>query len=106
MAVLGALLAHRVSSSITSELAELGVSLPADQEGAVPKVAELPEPVRGVVEGAYAGGVADLFLASVPLAVVALVAICFLREVPLGRETGVQQRAEVEAEIEVDTTRV
>ncbi len=106
VAVLGAVLAHRVSASITSGLADLGVALPAGQEGAVPKVSELPEPVRTVVEQAYAGGVADLVLASVPLAVVALVAICFLREVPLGRKTGVQQRAEVEAEIEVDATRV
>ena len=57
--------------------------------------------MRDVVEHAYAAGIADLFLASVPLAVVALVAIAFLREVPLGQKTGLQQRAEVEADLTV-----
>jgi len=102
VAALGAVLAHRVQDGITTGLDSLGVALPAGQgSGAVPDIGALPLPVRGVVERAYADGIADLFLASVPLALVALVAICLLREVPLGQKTGLQQRAEVEADLTV-----
>ena len=102
VAALGAVLAHRVQDEIASGLADLGIALPADQaSGSVPRIDELPLPPRGVVEHAYAAGIADLFLASIPLAVVALVAIAFLREVPLGEKTGLQQRAEVEADLTV-----
>lgn len=102
VAALGAVLAHRVQDKIADGLAQLGTALPAGQaSGSVPRLDELPAPVRTVVEQAYASGIADLFLAAIPLALVALVAICLLHEVPLGQKTGLQQRAEVEADLTV-----
>ncbi|WP_083649097.1 MDR family MFS transporter [Cellulosimicrobium sp. CUA-896] len=98
VSVLGAVLASKVTSSIQSGLAELGV--PASSMGgsnAVPDVSTLPGPVRDLVERAYGDGIADIFLVAVPLALVALVAVVFLKEVPLGTKTGLQERLEREA---------
>ncbi|MFC8921172.1 MDR family MFS transporter [Cellulosimicrobium sp. NPDC057127] len=98
VSVLGAILASKVTSSIRSGLADLGV--PADSMGgsnAVPDVNTLPAPVRDLVERAYGDGIADIFLVAVPLALVALVAVVLLKEVPLGTKTGLQERLEREA---------
>lgn len=98
VSVLGAVLASKVTSSIRSGLADLGV--PADSMGgsnAVPDVNTLPAPVRDLVERAYGDGIADIFLVAVPLALVALAAVVFLKEVPLGTKTGLQERLEREA---------
>ncbi|HYQ74922.1 MAG TPA: MFS transporter, partial [Cellulomonas sp.] len=44
-----------------------------------------------IVESSYGHGIADLFLYAVPLGVIALIAVLFLKEVPLGRRSGVEQ---------------
>jgi hypothetical protein len=51
----------------------------------------LPEALRLVVENAYGTAIAESFLIAVPLAVLALLAICFLPNRPLSRRTGAQQ---------------
>ncbi|WP_433802623.1 DHA2 family efflux MFS transporter permease subunit [Actinomycetospora sp. CA-084318] len=88
VAALGALLSGHVSSAITSGLAAAGIpaSATSSSSGQIPNVANLPEPIRGIVENAYGDSVALLFLVAAPLALIALIAIVFLREVPL-RET-------------------
>jgi hypothetical protein len=48
--------------------------------GAVPDIATLPEPVRIAVQEAYGSATADLFLISTPIAVLALVAVLFIKE--------------------------
>jgi MFS family permease len=83
VSALGALLAHHVITYITDGLKGIGVDAGATSSGAVPKVSSLPEPVRGVVEGAYGHGVADVFLWSAPVVLLGLVAILFIKEVPL-----------------------
>jgi hypothetical protein len=45
--------------------------------------AELPAPVRAVIEDAYGHATGDLFVYTVPLAPVAFVCVLFIREVPL-----------------------
>ncbi|GMA23825.1 hypothetical protein GCM10025864_15840 [Luteimicrobium album] len=83
VSALGALLAHHVITYITSGLEGIGVGAGATSSGTVPKVSTLPEPVRGVVEAAYGHGVADVFLWSAPVVLLGLVAILFIKEVPL-----------------------
>ncbi|MBD5785300.1 MFS transporter [Cellulosimicrobium terreum] len=98
VSVLGAVLATKVSSSIESGLTTLGVPTDAmGGSGAVPDVTTLPAPIRDLVEKSYGDGIAEIFLVAVPLAVVALIAVAFLKEVPLGNKTGLQQRLEQEA---------
>ncbi|MBU7598007.1 MFS transporter [Streptomyces sp. P38-E01] len=90
--VLGAVLAARVAEDI-------GAGLPAGAEGAgghgaVPNLAELPGPVREVVENAYAAGTSELFLLATPFAALALVAVLFLKEKPLKTTSGSQRLVE------------
>ncbi|MBN0039415.1 MFS transporter [Cellulosimicrobium cellulans] len=98
VSVLGAVLATKVTTSIQDGLTKLGI--PADSMGggnAVPDVATLPAPIKDLVEKSYGDGIAEIFLVAVPLALVALIAVSFLKEVPLGTKTGLQERLEKEA---------
>ncbi|GLY55975.1 MAG: MDR family MFS transporter [Cellulosimicrobium funkei] len=98
VSVLGAVLANKVTTSIQDGLTQLGV--PAGSMGggnAVPDVSTLPAPIKDLVEKSYGDGIAEIFLVAVPLALVALIAVSFLKEVPLGTKTGLQERLEKEA---------
>jgi EmrB/QacA subfamily drug resistance transporter len=91
VSALGALLGNRTATLIAEGLARLGIPTPGGSGGhAIPNMATLPGPVRAVVEDAFGQGVAELFLAAIPLAVISLVAILLLKEVPLGTKTGVE----------------
>lgn len=93
VSALGAVLGNRITSYITDGLVSAGVDPAALGGGttSVPDVSTLPEPVKTIVESSYGHGIADLFLYAVPLGVIALVAVLFLKEVPLGRRSGVEQ---------------
>jgi hypothetical protein len=73
----------------------IDVSALSGGTGAIPDVSTLPGPIRTVVEASYGQAVADLFLVAVPIALVALVAVLFLKEVPVGHRSGVELRLEV-----------
>jgi len=96
--VLGAILANRVTSEIAKGLKELpGAEASGSGQGGVPDMTTLPEPVKGIVEHAYGVATGDLFLMAMPFAVVALIAVLFIKEKPLKTTTSVQRRAEEEA---------
>lgn len=87
VAGLGALLASVVATRTTSGLAAAGVDGGGATEGGqVPNLAELPEPVRSIVMDSYGHAIANIFMVAAPLALLALIAMMFLREQPL-RET-------------------
>ncbi|MDT7743000.1 MAG: hypothetical protein QOE59_2078, partial [Actinomycetota bacterium] len=85
VAALGALLSGHVSTAITSGLTAAGIPASATPSsgGQIPNLATLPEAIRSIVENAYGDSVALMFLVAAPLALIALIAILFLREVPL-----------------------
>jgi EmrB/QacA subfamily drug resistance transporter len=92
VAALGALLSTQVTSSVTQGLSALGLPASATgSSGQIPNLATLPEPVRVVIENAYGDSIAHLFLIAAPLALIALVAILFLREVPLRRTIDIEE---------------
>jgi EmrB/QacA subfamily drug resistance transporter len=93
VSALGAVLGNRITSYLTGGLLAAGIDPSALGGGtsSVPDVSSIPEPVRSIVESSYGHGIADLFLYAVPLGVVALIAVLFLKEVPLGRRSGVEQ---------------
>lgn len=102
VAVMGSILGTVVADRIRSGIG----GLPPEQQleaaqtlagGAIPQVAALPEFLRVIVESAYGTGVATVFLAAVPLAIVTLVAVAFLPNVSLGTQNAVQ-RAKSEGE--------
>lgn len=103
--VLGALLSARSSAVFEESSAALrgaGVATPDVDLAALPDPATLPDAVRTAVEAAYASGAASVFLASVPLALLSLLAIIALPNLPLNTKTRAQRIAEREASTAVD----
>ncbi|WP_300265421.1 MDR family MFS transporter [Microbacterium sp.] len=62
--------------------------------GDVPAVSSLPESIRTVVESAYGHGIADAFLIAVPLAVIGIIAIAFIKNKPLSTKNAAEQLRE------------
>ncbi|GAA2452737.1 MDR family MFS transporter [Agromyces soli] len=107
--IMGSVLASQVTSHITSGLAKFTPSS-ADEvaalkglaSGNVPKVGELPDAIRVIVEGAYGHGIADVFIIAVPLAVLSLIAIAVLPNKPLSTKNAAQSLAEEAEEVAID----
>ncbi|WP_285873944.1 MDR family MFS transporter [Agromyces mediolanus] len=107
--IMGSVLASQVTTHITDGLAKFTPSS-ADEvaalkglaSGNVPKVGELPDAIRVIVEGAYGHGIADVFIIAVPLAVLSLIAIAFLPNKPLSTKNAAQSLAEEAEEVAID----
>jgi EmrB/QacA subfamily drug resistance transporter len=83
VSVLGALLSAQVADKVTSGLAALHIKVDSHQSHEIPDLSTLPAPVRAVFEHAFGASTGELFLVSTPFVVLALVAVLFIREVPL-----------------------
>jgi EmrB/QacA subfamily drug resistance transporter len=84
VSALGTALSHQVSAGVTSGLQQLGIQPPAEEGSAsIPDMSTLPEPVRLVFEHAFGDATGHIFLLATPFAALALVAVLFIREVPL-----------------------
>lgn len=105
VSALGAVLSNRSIHFITEGLTKLHVQAAGISGGQLPDLATLPAPIRGVVEWAMGESIADLFLIATPVALVSLVAVFFLKEVPLGRRSGIQQAADADAAADDDAER-
>ena len=92
VSALGAVLGHRVIRYAEEGLAGIGVH-DAASDGSIPRLADLAAPVRAVVEGAYGHGVGDVFRYATPCALLALIAVLFIKEIPLRTTTAEQSRA-------------
>lgn len=107
VAALGAVLAHQVTSGVTNGIESLVRAGKISQEqlaamqhstGDIPKLADLPAPIRSLYEASFGDAVGHLFLVAVPFAVVAFLCILFIKEVPLRTSTGPSvAESEVEA---------
>jgi MFS family permease len=83
VSALGALLSAQVSDKVTAGLAAIGVPTSGHQSHEIPDLSSLPAPVRAVFEHAFGTATGELFLVATPFALAALVAVLFIREVPL-----------------------
>lgn len=83
ISALGAVLSYSVAEKVTSGLAAIGIDASGQESHSVPDMSSLPEPVRVVFEHAFGMAFGELFLIAVPFAVVALVCVALIREVPL-----------------------
>jgi EmrB/QacA subfamily drug resistance transporter len=93
--VLGAILANRVASELATGQTRAGGPSGGEASGhGVPDVTALPGPVRELVENAYGAATADLFLWATPFALLALIAVLFIKEKPLKTTTSTQRLAE------------
>ncbi|MFD9935523.1 MFS transporter [Streptomyces massasporeus] len=101
VSALGAVLGTRITDYVKDGLADLGPKGAAlghagTGEGNIPDLSAMPAPIRTVVESAYGHGVADVFLYSAPMALLALLVALFIKEVPLKTKGGLAQAADTE----------
>ncbi len=83
VALLGTALSHRVTDHVAKGLAGLGMELPREGHQTIPDISSLPGPVADVMTAAFGEATGHIFLLAVPFAVLALLCIALLREVPL-----------------------
>ena len=104
VSVLGSVLGTLVAQYIRDGTATLSpanrlVAMQTLGDGTIPQVSLLPAALRVVVESAYGAGVGNVFLIMVPLAVITLVTIALLPNIPLGTMTGIdRERSAADAE--------
>ncbi|MDT0158225.1 DHA2 family efflux MFS transporter permease subunit [Microbacterium sp. ARD32] len=99
--IMGSILATNVKEYIVDGFKGFTPSSPSDLEalkaldsGNVPKVSDLPESIRNIVESAYGHGIADAFFIAIPLAVIGIVAIAFIRNKSLSTKNSAEQLRE------------
>ena len=85
VSVLGAVLSSSVSRRVTEELTNAGVPTGGSSTTATLDLAQLPPQVQEFFRIAYAEGTADIFRIAAVVAVVALVAVLFIKEQALRR---------------------
>ena len=84
VSALGAILSHQVADTVSTGLARLGIPAGDGSESrTIPDLGALPAPVRAVFEQAFGEATGHLFLVAVPFAVLALICVVFIQEVPL-----------------------
>lgn len=95
VSVLGAVLGNKVASLLVSGLASAGIDPSLMGSGdALPDLSTLPDNIRVIVEQSFGSAIAELFLVAAPIALVSLIAVLFLKEVPLGNRSGIEQLLE------------
>jgi EmrB/QacA subfamily drug resistance transporter len=103
VSALGALLAHRVATYTAGGLAAVGIVPTGGGAGAeLPNPATLPQPVRQIVQDAFGHGIGDVFLAATPFALLALLAVLFVKEVTLQTKSAIERDAEVPADLRAE----
>jgi MFS family permease len=78
VSVLGAILAHRVTGTITHQLAAAGVPASGGGKTSSLNLAALPEQIQHIVRAAYGDATGHIFLISAAIAVVGILAAVFL----------------------------
>lgn len=90
VSVLGAVLGNRVKELVVEGLASAGIQVPAGSAGASMDLKDMPAPIRDIMRAAYGDAIAEVFLISAIIGLVALVAILFIKERPLRRTVDVR----------------
>ncbi len=88
VSALGALLSAQVSEKVRSGLEAMNLPSSSHQSHELPDLDALPAPIRAVFEHAFGSATGELFLVATPFAVAALIAVLFIREVPLRTTLG------------------
>lgn len=88
VSALGSIMATRITQYVKDGLADLGPKGAAlghggTGGGAIPDLDKLPAPLRTIMESSYGHGIADVFLIAAPIALLALIATLFIKEIPL-----------------------
>lgn len=96
VSVLGAVMANHVKDLATDGLAKLGIQA-GGNSGATMDLKDLPAPIADVMRAAYGDATAGIFMISAAVSVVALLAVIFIKEVPLRRTVDITPEATLQA---------
>ena len=99
VSVLGAVLGNRVKDLALEGLAAAGIKVPAGSAGASMDLKDMPAPIRDIMRAAYGDAIAEVFLISAIIGLVALVAILFIKEKPLRRTVDIRPEAAASAAV-------
>jgi EmrB/QacA subfamily drug resistance transporter len=100
VSALGAVLAARVTSLLA---AHFGPAPTGTGTAKVPELSTLPPQVLSVVQDVYGQATADLFLIGTPIALLAVIAVLFIKEKPLHTLSGDERRAQEAAALNAAT---
>ncbi|AMM31857.1 major facilitator transporter [Sinomonas atrocyanea] len=93
--VLGTVLNNRSTNLITQGLAAKGIKVPAGSTGGASlDFNDMPAPLAGVVRAAFGDASAESFLVAGIIGVVAVLAVLFIKEVPLRRTVDIVKPAQ------------
>ena len=101
VSALGAVLAHKVASQTAEGLAALGIRTPAASGNQIPDLSTLPVPVADVIRSSYGIGAGDIFLVAAPITFLALIAVLFIKEVPLRVTNAVPAEEQANASLDL-----
>ena len=104
VSVLGAVLGNRVKELAVEGLAAAGIQVPAGSAGASMDLKDMPAPIRDIMRAAYGDAIAEVFLISAIIGLVALAAILFIKERPLRRTVDIRPEAAETVEDAADAT--
>ncbi|WP_427133617.1 MDR family MFS transporter [Pseudarthrobacter sp. S9] len=90
VSVLGAVLGNRVKELAVEGLAAANIPVPAGSSGASMDLNDMPAPIRDIMRAAYGDAIAQIFLISAIIGILALVAILFIKEQPLRRTVDIR----------------
>jgi EmrB/QacA subfamily drug resistance transporter len=102
VSVLGSIAATRVSERVAEGLRAMG--LPAPQGGGSESLdlTALPAPIQDLVRGVYGDVIGDVFVIAAAISAVAVLAVLFIREVPLRRSNAAPAEAATSDDVVVD----
>lgn len=84
VSALGALLSTQVANKVSAGLERMGIAAQTSHEShSIPDLSTLPGPVRVLYEHSFGQSIGELFLVAMPFALLALVCVLFIKEVPL-----------------------
>nr|WP_326960877.1 MULTISPECIES: MDR family MFS transporter [unclassified Arthrobacter] len=105
VSVLGAVLANRVKALVIEKLAASGAPAPAGSSAATMDLNDMPAPLRDIMRAAYGDAIAEVFLISAIVGLVALVAVLLIKERPLRRTVDIRpEPAENAGNVAFETT--
>ncbi|HEX5167406.1 MAG TPA: MDR family MFS transporter [Thermomicrobiales bacterium] len=93
-ALFGAILTSRLGVYLVDTLAGSGTAPSEIDTNNIQAMRALPEPLRTDVLIAYTHAITDIFLMAIPVIVVALIVVCFLKEIPLRTHNYLSSRHE------------
>ena len=96
VSVLGAVMANHVKDLATDGLAKLGIQSTGNS-GATLDLKDLPAPIADIMRAAYGDATAGIFMISAAVSVVALLAVIFIKEVPLRKTVDITPEATLQA---------